>query len=208
MKFIDRQFWGIVLVSLALAIPGARLFGQSQKSTKVSLPESGNRISGASLDCAELLRELDPDKDGFITQEEWIRVFNDHDKNGDKRLSNEEIRSISQQADSEGTQGPDDGRIAAFERLDTNRNDAIDFAEWPGKERDFRYMDANHNGSLSREEFLSRNGRWWNETFENLDFDGNGIIVRSEWLDSNASFDRLDRDRNGVIERHEFYDPR
>ena len=41
--------------------------------------------------------------------------------------------------------------------------------------------------------------------FESLDFDGNGIIVRAEWLDSNASFDNLDWDHNGVIDRYEFY---
>jgi Ca2+-binding EF-hand superfamily protein len=61
---------------------------------------------------------------------------------------------------------------------------------------------------LSREEFLSDRGRWWNEIFENLDFDGNNAISRSEWLDSDASFDRLDRDHNGIITKQEFYNPR
>jgi hypothetical protein len=104
--------------------------------------------------------------------------------------------------------GADYGRLAAFRRMDANKNDAIDPAEWPGNKRDFAYLDANHNVSLSREEFLAKNGRWWNQTFENLDFNGDKIIVRSEWLDSDASFNRLDRDSNGAIERKEFYRPR
>jgi Ca2+-binding EF-hand superfamily protein len=151
---------------------------------------------------------MDADQDGLITQEEWQRVFANHDENGDNRLSKSEIESIAVEGDGAGMPDPDQERLEAFSRLDLNGNNAIDSPEWPGKDEVFSYMDANQNGSLSREEFLSRNGRFWNQPFENLDFDEDGIIENSEWLDSDKSFDRLDRDRNGMIERREFYNPR
>ena len=201
MKFI------CVLIAFALLFPGMHLFAEAKQNTRpVPPPNSSNSWSG--FNCTELLRQVDADQDGFITQDEWSRFFANHDEDSDKKLSQDELRKGSEQTGNEETLGPDSGRIAAFERLDTNRNGAIDFSEWPGKQKDFRYLDSDHSGSLNREEFLSRNGRWWNELFENLDFNGDGVITRSEWLDSDASFNRLDRDRNGALEHSEFYSPR
>jgi Ca2+-binding EF-hand superfamily protein len=198
----------IPLAILALIFLQIGLFSQAKQTTPPPKPASTSSILWANFNSAELLRQLDADQNGTITRDEWERFFADHDTNADNRLSADELKSIQARGADEDSLSPDYGRLAALERLDTNKNDAIDRSEWPGKEKDFGLMDSDHNGSLSREEFLSRTGRWWNEPFENLDFNGDKVITRSEWLDSDASFDKLDRNRNGVIDRQEFYNPR
>jgi Ca2+-binding EF-hand superfamily protein len=208
MKSLSNRISAVPFLLLILSFGGMHLRAQSNSKEQPPKPElQGSRIE-ISSESEELFKLVDADQDGFITQDEWQRVFANHDENGDNRLSKKEIESISVEGIGAGTPDPDQGRLAAFERLDVNRNNVIDSSEWPGKDKDFGYLDANQNGSLSREEFLSRNGRFWNQPFENLDFDANGIIVRSEWLDSDESFDRLDRDANGVLERRELYNPR
>jgi Ca2+-binding EF-hand superfamily protein len=205
-NFQSRAIIPLAIVGLMFLQTG--LFSQAKQNAPAPKTASPNRSVWAGFNSAELLRQLDADQDGTITRDEWDHFFADHDTNADNRLSLDELKSIRAKGADEDSLGPDYGRLAAFERLDANKNDAIDRSEWPGKEKDFRMIDADHNGSLNREEFLSRIGRWWNETFENLDFNGDKAITRSEWLDSDASFDRLDRNHNGAIDRTEFYNPR
>ena len=96
-------------------------------------------------------------------------------------------------------------RKDVFEELDRDGNELLSRSEWPGKERSFRKMDASKDGVLSREEFLATNGRYWNELFQDLDFNDDGVVTRLEWLDDETAFDLHDKDRNGVIDRHEFH---
>jgi len=199
IKHIAVPLFAVLLAALAMTFSAAQLFSQADSYSDL-LP----------MDASDLLRRMDADQDGFIIQAEWNRIFAEHDRNGDRKLSPEELQPIRFKSKKESeyhTADPDAGRLEAFKRLDSNRNGAMDPAEWPGKEGDFLSLDANRDKSLSREEFLSRNGRYWNLPFENLDFNEDGVLSKSEWLDSDASFNRLDRNRNGVIERREFYNP-
>jgi Ca2+-binding EF-hand superfamily protein len=202
MKHI-RKWVKILPVVLVLAISGVSLFGQFKTPS-----DSKARIYWEGFDHSAFLSRLDSNQDGFISRQEWDSFFTDQDADNDQRLSRDEIQNAMRKSGGEEIPDPNSERIAAFDRLDANKNGKIDPAEWPGKSKDFRYIDSDHDGFLSREEFLSPNGRWRNETFENLDFSGDRVISRSEWLDSNADFDRLDRDRNGTIDRSEFYKSR
>jgi Ca2+-binding EF-hand superfamily protein len=208
MKFFSSGVCVVIFLFGILSFGGEYLHAQSDAKEEPSPPESPSGTLETISDQWGLLRLMDADRDSVVTPDEWQRIFDNYDENGDHRLSQKEIDAIPLEEEGNAAADSNRGRLAAFERLDANRNNAIDSSEWPGKEKDFGYLDADHSGSLSREEFLSRNGRFWNETFENLDFDEDAIIVRSEWLDSEESFDRLDRDGNGVIERREFYNPR
>jgi Ca2+-binding EF-hand superfamily protein len=182
---------------------GALLFGQEEQSGALS--DRGTQAYWGTLDGSKLLAAFDKNRDGYISRQEWETLFADLDANKDQRLSREEIESALRSPGYGAEENKDNGRLAALDRLDANKNGKIDPNEWPGKAKDYRYLDSNHDGYISREEFLSPNGRWWNETFTNLDFNRDKVISRSEWLDSDSSFDRLDKDHNGAIDKAEFY---
>ncbi len=192
----------LILAALLLAIPGAGRLGRNE-----ALSQDEKRPYGQEYEPSSFFAALDVDRDGFISRQEWAAFFMVRDADQDQRLSWNEISSVSNSSSTESSD-PDAGRIAAFERLDVNRNRTIDPAEWPGKAKDYRYLDANHDRLISLEEFLAKNVRWRNMPFANLDFNGDKVISRSEWLDSDASFDKLDRDQNGVVDRVEFYEYR
>ena len=107
-----------------------------------------------------------------------------------------------------GAEGMDEltaARAASFDALDGDRSGQLERMEWPGRNRGFHFLDTDRDGVLSRPEFLSRKALWWNRVFEDLDFNANRLIDRSEWLDAEEGFERLDRNRDGQIESGEFY---
>jgi Ca2+-binding EF-hand superfamily protein len=180
--------------------------GTTQKKDPGYRVDPNAQYSSGCVDWTEFQSTIDADKDGYITKDEWDRAFSARDLNGDGRISANELQRIFSRIG--GKDFAESGRAQAFERLDANQNGTIERAEWLGNDRSFKRMNANRDSAISREEFLAMNVRWWNDTFENLDYEGKGVITRSEWLDSTDSFDRLDRDRNGVITKSEFYNPR
>ncbi len=199
-----------LLLLFLIALTASFLAAQSNKSPNQAkkAPVYRDRISWTGFDATQLLQQIDSDHDGVITHDEWERFFKDHDDNKDDRLTPDEIEKAVGKEDNTEETNPDFGREKAFQRLDVNKDDVIERNEWPGNDRLFRIMDANHDGVLSRTEFFARSGRYWNARFEDLDFNGDGIISKDEWLDSEIAFSRLDHDRNGTIDRFEFYTPK
>jgi len=125
---------------------------------------------------------LDADKDGFVSRQEFAapmdRAFSRLDKNGDGKLSKEEL---------EAGHGPagDGARIMAFSGGDVARG--LVTADGPGGVHVFTLdgadgvqqapeLDANGDGRVTEDEFLAR----LREAFRRMDKDGSGALEAGE----------------------------
>jgi hypothetical protein len=81
----------------------------------------------------------------------------------------------------------------------------VERAEWLGGLDEFRWLDRNNDGVLSRFEVAGSQPSFntWDQ-FRNLDYDRNGSLSRAEWHWSNASFNQRDANRDGILSRAEF----
>jgi Ca2+-binding EF-hand superfamily protein len=94
---------------------------------------------------------MDRNGDGVITRNEWrgnAQSFNQHDWNGDGRLSGEEVRP--------GARPQYEWTDTAFRRLDRNRDNYLSGNEWRYEPDDFLLVDRNSDDRISLAEF--RNG--------------------------------------------------
>lgn len=143
---------------------------------------------------------LDHNRDNRLTSNEWhfdLETFRRVDRNRDNALSLNEFIG-------EGVE--DDLRGDNFDDLDVNNNGRVERSEWYGALADFRWLDQNNDGILSRYEVVGSQPAMtstWNE-FTSLDYDRNGALSRAEWHWSNASFSHRDTNRDGVLSQREF----
>src|SRR5215216_4636034 len=151
--------------------------------------------------------------------------FADLDKNKDKKLSRDEM--------------PGQFPPQVFDRLDENKDGFVDEEEWgrmrsrfeggPGGgmrggpqvgERFVKFMDANHDGKVSREEFAKVE-----QLFDNLDQDHNGDLSQEELngffralneaqtqatggVDANNLFTKFDKNKDGKLTADEMSEER
>jgi Ca2+-binding EF-hand superfamily protein len=145
---------GATAIALTLMLAGAHTtYAQGQGQGR---GRSDTRIAG-----------MDRNGDGVITREEWrgsTRAFQNRDWNNDGVLSGDELRPGAQRRSGAGNQ-PDtnaqdrdsemtDWTERGFNSLDRDRDNRITLEEWRFNVDGFRRADHNHDGVLSRAEFL------------------------------------------------------
>lgn len=142
-------------------------------------------------------QDMDRNNDGSITREEWQAYFYNHDWNDDGVLSGDELRRGASRY--QGTSASSD----QFRRMDRNNSGAISRSEWTGTTQDFNRLDQDRNGHLSVEEFYQSPGP---DQFSELDYNNDRVITYEEWSpNSRRSFEALDLNRDGRLSRDEFY---
>lgn len=156
---------------------------------------------------------LDRNNDGRITRDEWNgndRSFRNHDWNGDGVLSGDEVRSGARRNAEVADHRPNrfernlSWTQANFNSFDHNRDGRLSANEWHFDLETFRRIDRNRDDVISLQEFV---GEGWDDMrdsrFDDLDWNNNGRVERSEWFGGADEFTWLDRNRDGVLSRFE-----
>ena len=149
----------------------------------------------------EAFADLDHNRDGRITKDEWHydnEAWLRADRNRDNVLTRTEFV---------GDATSDLDRDDRFEYLDANNNGRIDRSEWHGTRDAFEWLDRDNNGSLSRAEIVGESTGADTDTFVSLDVNRDGRLSQDEWHWSRRSFLRQDTNRDGVVNREEFTAP-
>jgi hypothetical protein len=156
---------------------------------------------------------LDRNHDGRITRDEWNgndRSFRNHDWNGDGVLSGDEVRAGARRNTELADHQPNrfernlSWTQANFNSFDHNRDGRLSANEWHFDLETFRRIDRNRDDVISLQEFV---GEGWDDMresrFDDLDWNNNGRVERSEWFGGAEEFTWLDRNRDGVLSRFE-----
>lgn len=157
---------------------------------------------------------MDTNRDGIISRDEWRgndRSFENHDWNGDGRLSGPEVRPGARRNANweEADHVPNrferfvSWTETGFNTLDHNRDREIAANEWHYDIETFRRVDRNRDGVLDRAEFLGEEDDARDASFDDLDWNNDGRVERNEWYGAESVFNDLDRNRDGVLSRFE-----
>ncbi|MCI0621925.1 MAG: EF-hand domain-containing protein [Acidobacteria bacterium] len=146
--------WSSMAVLLCcLAIPAVAAPDPNSSEPK-QRPRHGDRPGPGA---GERWKQLDQDNDGRISRSEWKRdeqAFSRIDSDNDGFLTQDELRNAAKEFRGKHRRG--------FQEMDTDGDGNISKSEWKGKEELFSRLDANNDGSLTRDELREarkRHGR-------------------------------------------------
>ena len=136
-----RLIW-ITVISIALfAITTA--FAQ-QGGERVR--REGGMGAGLFRPRPQLMIDLfDADKNGEISNKEWVDVFKAIDENGDGKITDEELQKYNQKLEEQALK-------ERFKSLDKDGDGALTKEEFGGNEQIFNRLDANGDGKITLEE--------------------------------------------------------
>ena len=158
---------------------------------------------------------MDTNRNGIIERSEWRgndRSFANQDWNGDGQLSGPEVQIGARRNRNweEADHVPNrferyvSWTQAGFTNLDHNRDRRITDNEWHFDRETFRRVDRNRDGALDQTEFLGGDvDDARDASFDDLDWNNNGRVERTEWYGTPSVFNDLDRNRDGVLSRFE-----
>lgn len=114
------------------------------------------------------------------------------------RVQPSHVRAPQPQPQNEPAKPAD--RLAAVDAIDLDGNGRVTAQEWKGTEAEFRAIDQDGDGALSRTEV--EDGAV--EVFASLDTNGDRRISPREWRTARQSFDSHDRNGDGLVTPAEF----
>jgi Ca2+-binding EF-hand superfamily protein len=152
----------------------------TNKDGKISFEELQTLRPNATK---EQFQKLDKDHDGFLTQtdrkagaDDARKILKEADKNGDMKVSFEELKAVRPQVTAE-----------RFAVLDRNGDGVIDPSDKPegtpgvseGRER-YKKADSNNDGKISFEEITADRPKVTKEIFSKWDSDSDGFLTPGE----------------------------
>lgn len=155
----------------------------------------------------------DADNDGKISKEEYnlnSEIFDRWDDNGDSRISQSEFHDsyfALFDSDSDGNLKSDELSDVYFLLSSGDKMAKKDKKDKDDESGEVRYgagtetvqnLDADNDGSVSKDEFQSKSG----ELFNSWDSNNDNLISKTEL--SEKTFNWWDQDSNGSIEKSEF----
>ncbi len=182
---------------------------ERQDNNRRSRSDQQSRQEG-ELSAWRFIEDFDENGNGVLEREELPRRMREQlgrlDRNGDNRLTAQELRQHGNRASSRHRAGPSEVIYIWITDADSGH---LSLDELQQAYKSLQEIDEDGDGQLSRDELRQRRqelfARWAGTVTDRLDENGDSRISPSEAQDTFllSMFDRLDANRDGAISERE-----